>query len=328
MKLKKTLLGLLSFGLMGVLNAEPLKVGYSDWPGWVAWEIGIEKGWFKEAGVEVEFVWMDYVASMEAYGAGKLDAVCMTNGDALVTGATAKPSVAILLNDYSNGNDMLVGAPGVKSVKDLKGKKVGLEEGFVPHLLTLKALEVNGMAESDIEIVNTPTSDTPQVLKSGKVSAICAWQPNSGASIKEVPGATAIFTSADAPGLIYDGLFVSPESLKAKRADWAKVVKVWYKIADYIEDEENLEECLTILGNRVKVKPDEYETYLDGTKILTLKEVQKHWIKGDGLDSVYGSSKVSDDFNVKFEVYKKPLVIDEYFDSSFTLELAKETMKK
>ena len=24
--------------------AEPLKIGYSDWPGWVAWEVAIEKG--------------------------------------------------------------------------------------------------------------------------------------------------------------------------------------------------------------------------------------------------------------------------------------------
>jgi len=28
-------------------GAETLKIGYSDWPGWVAWEVGIEKGWFE-----------------------------------------------------------------------------------------------------------------------------------------------------------------------------------------------------------------------------------------------------------------------------------------
>jgi len=87
--------------------AEPLTIGYSDWPGWVAWEIAIQKGWFEEAGVAVEFKWFDYVASMDAYAAGRLDAVTMTNGDALVTG-TARPSVAIIINDFSNGNDMLV----------------------------------------------------------------------------------------------------------------------------------------------------------------------------------------------------------------------------
>ena len=109
--------------------AEPLKIGYSDWPGWVAWEIAIQKGWFEEAGVDVEFKWFDYVASMDAYAAGQLDAVAMTNGDALVTG-TARPSVAIIINDFSNGNDMLVATPDIKTVADLKGKKIGVGAGL------------------------------------------------------------------------------------------------------------------------------------------------------------------------------------------------------
>ena len=61
----------LAFSAVALLaQAEPLKIGYSDWPGWVAWEVGIEKGWFKEAGVEVKFEWFDYVASMDAFAAG------------------------------------------------------------------------------------------------------------------------------------------------------------------------------------------------------------------------------------------------------------------
>ena len=87
------------------VESTTLKIAYSDWPGWVAWEIAIQKKWFEEAGVDVEFLWFDYVASMDAYVAGQVDAVCMTNGDALVTGATGKPSVGIIVNDYSNGND-------------------------------------------------------------------------------------------------------------------------------------------------------------------------------------------------------------------------------
>ena len=302
-------------------DAPKLKIAYSDWPGWVAWEIGIKKDWFAAAGVNVEFVWMDYVASMEAYGAGQVDAVCMTNGDALVTGATAKPSVAIVINDFSNGNDMFIGAPGIEGVADLKGKKVGLEEGFVPHLLVLKALESNGMAESDITIVNTPTDKTPQVLKTGEVSAICAWQPNSGAALKEVDGSKPIFTSANVPGLICDCLCVSPESLKSNKEDWAKVVKVWYDIVEFLKDEANTEEALQILSARVNLKPDEYEPFLEGTYILTLDEALKVWEKGEGLDSIYGSSKVSDAFNVKYEVYESAVSYESYFDPSFTQAL-------
>jgi len=120
---KATLLTLAGLMVGSALSAkEPLKIGYSDWPGWVAWQIGIEKGWFEEEGVDVNFQWMDYVASMDAYAAGLVDAVTMTNGDALVTGGTGKPSVGIIINDYSNGNDMIVAAPGSDSLADLKGK--------------------------------------------------------------------------------------------------------------------------------------------------------------------------------------------------------------
>ena len=155
---------LISICTLSIVQAKPLTIGYSDWPGWVAWEVGVEKGWFDEAGVEVAFEWFDYVASMDAYAAGQLDAVCMTNGDALVTGATARLSNMALINDFSNGNDMIVALPGITSVTQLKGKKVGVEIGFVGHLLLLKALEKAGLTEDDVDLVNVSTNETPMVL--------------------------------------------------------------------------------------------------------------------------------------------------------------------
>ena len=310
----------LSFLALGasISNADPLKIAYSDWPGWTPWAIAIEKGWLE--GIDVKFEWMDYVASLDAYAAGKLDGCSMTNGDAL---AISTPSTCIIINDYSNGNDMLIGEKGLDSVKALKGKKVGLEEGFVPHLLVLRALEDNGMAESDIEIVNTPTDQTPQVLKTGAVNAVCAWQPSSGTALREVPGSKAIYTSADCPGLIYDCLFVTPESYKENKEEWAKLVKVWYKVVDFMKDEENTDEVLKILSDRVSVTPDEYEPFLEGTYILSLDEVLPIWEKGEGLKSIYGSTKISDDFNVKYEVYDKPLDTESYLDATLTKEYAK-----
>jgi ABC-type nitrate/sulfonate/bicarbonate transport systems, periplasmic components len=298
--------------------AEPLKIGYSDWPGWVAWEIPIQKGWFKEAGVDVDFEWFDYVASMDAYAAGKLDAVGMTNGDALVTGSTGAPSTMIIINDYSNGNDMIIGQPGITSMKQLKGKKIGVEVGFVDHLLVLKALESAGMKESDVTLVNVPTNETPQVLASGEVSAVGAWQPSSGLALKSVPGSKAFYTSANDPGLIYDGLSVNPESLATRKKDWEKVLKVWYKTVAYIKDPKTHEDAVKIMASRVNIDPKEYASFLEGTKILTLEEAKAAFKKGPGLDSIYGSSKVSDDFNVANKVYDKHQDVDAYFDGSLT----------
>lgn len=305
-------------------SAEPLKISYNDWPGWVPWEIAIQKGWFEEEGVEVEFQWIDYVRSMESYAAGGLDGCHMTNGDALVTGATGKPAVGILVNDFSNGNDMFIAAPGIESVKDMKGKKVAVEEGFVSHLLVIQALEANGMSEGDVEIVNTPNGETPQILDSGAVDAISAWQPSSGQALKLVDRSKTIFTSADAPGIIYDMLFVDPESLETRREDWKKVVKVWYRVVDFLKDEDNLDEAIEIMAGRVSLTPDEYEPLLGGTYILSIDEALEKWTKAEGLGSIYGSSDIVNEFNVANGVYEALEEIDKYFDPSITMEIAAE----
>jgi NitT/TauT family transport system substrate-binding protein len=321
--IKKLLTGLAGIMLISSMAqaAEPLRIGYSDWPGWVAWEVGIEKGWFKEAGVDVKFEWFDYVASMDAFAAGKLDAVGMTNGDTLVTGSTGAKGVMFLMNDYSNGNDMVIAGPGISSVKELKGKKVGVEVGFVSHLLLINALEDNGLTEADVELVNVPTNETPQVLASGQVDAIVAWQPSSGSALKLVPGSKAIYTSANKPGLIYDMLVASPQSMAERRDDYKKILKVWYRIVDYLNDPATRDDAVKIMAARVGLKPEEYKTFIDGTKILTLKEAKTHFKKGKGFDSIYGSTKISDDFNVANKVYEKPEAIDAYIDPSLMAEM-------
>ncbi len=301
--------------------AGPLKIGYSDWPGWVAWEVAIEKGWFKEAGLEVQFEWFDYVASMDAFAAGKLDAVGVTNGDALVIGATGAKSVMFMVSDYSNGNDMVIAKPGITSMKDLKGKKVGVEVGYVSHLMLLDALEKAGLTEADVELVNVPTNETPQVLASGDVDAIVAWQPSSGQALKLVPGSTAIATSKDAPGLIYDMYVASPSAYATRKAEFEKLVKVWYRVVNFVNDPKTLPEALSIMSARVGLSPEEYAPLLEGTKILSLAEAKAAFVKSDKLSSIYGSSKIADAFNLKYEVYKESQSPDNYIDPSITLGL-------
>jgi NitT/TauT family transport system substrate-binding protein len=297
-----------------------LRIAYSDWPGWVAWDIAIQKGWFKEAGVNVDFKWFDYVPSMDAYSTGKVDAVTITNGDALVTGSSGSPSVCILANDYSNGNDMLVAKPGITSVAALKGKKIGVEVGFVDHLLVMNALKSANLTEKDVKLVNVPTDQTPQQLKAGGVDAIAAWQPHSGAALKEVAGATSIFSSKDVPGLIYDHLCVNPKSLSERRADWLKVVKTWFRIADFINDEKNLDEAAKIMAARVGLTAEEYKGLMKGTFFMDRAANVERYKKAEGFGSIYGSSKIVDEFNVQNSVYKAPVKVDDYFDGSLVAE--------
>ena len=298
--------------------AEPLHVGYSDWPGWVAWQVAIDKGWLKKAGVNAQFEWFDYSASMDAFSAGKLDGVMVTNGDALVMGGNGAKSVMILLTDYSNGNDIIVGKPGVKSLADLKGKKIGLEVGLVEHLLLIDGLRKAGIKESDVTLVNAKTNETPQVLASGDVAAIGAWQPVAGQAMRGAPGAKALYSSADQPGLIYDVIAVSPTSLASRRADWLKLVSVWDKIVDYIEDPKTQPDAVAIMAVKAGVSPDVFTSILKGTKFLKLADGRKVMVDAVGFGSLYGSSRHADEFNLKFDVYKQPQDVKTYIDPALT----------
>ncbi|HTH95472.1 MAG TPA: ABC transporter substrate-binding protein [Rhodocyclaceae bacterium] len=310
----------LSIGMMGAAHAAaPLKIGYSDWPGWVAWQIAIDKGWFKEAGVDVQFEWFDYSASLDAFAAGKLDAVGMTNGDALVTGSGGGKSVMLMMTDYSNGNDTITAKPGIKSVKDLKGKKVAVEVGLVDHLLIDNALKKAGMKESDITLVNAKTNDLPQVFTAPDIAAIGVWQPVAGEAMKAVPGSKPIYTSADEPGLIYDVIAANPGIAKSRKADWMKVLAVWDKVVAYLQDPKTHADAVKIMAARSGVTPAEYETFVNGTHFLSIADGKKHYVKGDGFSSIYGSTKVVDKFNVTNKVYPKSENVDSYLDPSFTM---------
>jgi NitT/TauT family transport system substrate-binding protein len=314
------ILGLLLFAVMGARSASaaPLTVGYSDWPGWVAWQVAIDKGWFKEAGVDVKFQWFDYSASMDAFTAGKIDADLMTNGDTLVTGAGGGKGIMMMLTDYSDGNDMIVAKPGITSLKGLKGKKIGIEIGLVEHLLLLNGLKKNGMTEKDVTLVNSKTNETPQVLASGQVDAIGAWQPVAGQAMKALPGSRPVYTSADAPGLIYDVLAVNPTSLSSHKAEWSKLITVWDRVVHYINDPKTQADALKIMSARVGLSPEAYKPLLKGTHLIDVAEGKKTFMKGEGLASLYGSSHIADDFNVANAVYKTHQDIDSYIDPSLT----------
>ncbi len=295
---------LLAVFLAASLHAESLKIGYSDWPGFTIFEVAKQKGWFKDAGLDVDLIWFDYLPSLDAFAAGKVDAVTAVATDALVNGANGAKSKIIAVLDYSDGSDMIIGKPGIESIKDLKGQKVGIEVTLVEHLLLLEALKQNGMTQSDVEIVNTATNETPQTLASGKVAAVGAWYPVSSQALKQVPGSKKLFTSADAKGLIYDVLAVNPVSFAQHKEDWAKIVQIFYKCVDYLNDPATREDAIKIMAAKAGADPEEYAKNVPGTHLLSLAEAKTVFKKGDGLDSIYGSMTIGNQFNLDNKVYK------------------------
>jgi NitT/TauT family transport system substrate-binding protein len=68
----------------------------------------------------------------------------------------------------------------------------------------------------------------------------------------------------------------------------------------------------------VGLEPEVYKPLLKGTHLIDLAEGKKVFEKGEGLGSLYGSSTIANDFNVKNQVYKDSQDVDSYIDPSLT----------
>ena len=289
---------------------QAITIGYSDWPGFVAWQVAIEKGWLKEAGLNVEFKWFDYSASLSAFAANQLDAVLVTNVDNLVTASGGTKGIMIMATDYSAGNDVIIAKEGINSIADLKGKSIATEKGLVDHLLLSTALDDAKISLSDVKLVNSMTNELPQVFASNGVDAIAVWQPVANQALKSVAGSKIIYTSKDKPGLIYDTLTVNMSHLAANKEQWSKLIQVWDKTVKYINDPATHADAVKIMSNRVGVDPQQYEQFIGGTHLLDLAANKKVFTKGSGFDSIYGSTYHVNKFNVSNGIYKTEMDVD------------------
>lgn len=320
MKLPTTLLALLTL-ISAAFAAEPIKIGYSDWPGWTAWEIAKEKGLFKKARVDVKLVWFPiYTDSLNALNTGKLDANCQTWSDTIPPLAEGLKFKVVLVNDNSAGNDGFVAKKEFKSIKALKGKTVGTELGTVDHFLLLQALEKNGMSEKDIVYKNLTVPDAAAAFRQGKLDGAVLWQPSLNDVVKEGK-ANLLFTSKDVPGLIPD-LLVFQEKVAAERsADIQAIVNVWFEVVDFIKKHED--EAIAIMAKVVEQKPADYKKFLPGTKFFELKANVRAFEKADDVHSLYGSGKVISDFLVKAQLIKAVPDYAAALDGAFVQAAAK-----
>ncbi len=255
-------------GITPIAHAE-VKVGVSDWPGWVAWYVAEQQGYFKKHGADVKLVWFaNYTDSISALSAGQLDANSQTWSDTLGPLAKGLALKTILVNDNSAGNDALMVSPKIKDFAGLKGKKVALEEFSVSHFVLMTALAKNGMSAKDVTVVNLSAGDAAAAFLAGKVDAAVVWNPWIH-QIESSGKGKALFTSKDMPGLVPDLLVAQEKSIKAHRKDFVGMIKAWYDTVKFIESKPD--EAAKIMAKVVNMKPDEYKVFLPGTKFFDEK---------------------------------------------------------
>jgi NitT/TauT family transport system substrate-binding protein len=245
-------------------------IGWSIYAGWMPWpyaqQAGIVKKWADKYGIKINIVQVnDYVESVNQYTAGKFDGVTVANMDALtIPAAGGKDTSAIIVGDYSNGNDGIL-LKGADKLSAIKGRQVYLVELSVSHYLLARALGSVGLASSDVKTVNTSDADIVGAFSSPDVQAAVAWNPQLSV-MKAQPGAKEVFSSADIPGEILDLLVVDTATVKANPNLGKALTGIWYETVALMKRQDAKgKEARAAMAKLAGSKPEMFDSQLATT---------------------------------------------------------------
>lgn len=264
-----TVCALASLASLRAAELTPLRVGYNNWVGFVAFFVAQEKGFFKEAGLEVQ------PKTFAAPGdglvpllSGDLDIHLSTVDATILRSAAAPDSLKVVaLVDTSAGADAVLGSPAVKTPADLKGKRVAVTLGECNEVLLVKALKSAGLTEADVTMVNMDPDAAGTALKAGSVDAAVTWEP----WISQLVGAgnaNTVFTTKEAPNVLTDCVVIT----KATAKDRTTAVQGFLQAMDRATKftRENPDEAAAIAGQALEVDPSEITAMLGKVEIYDL----------------------------------------------------------
>mgnify|MGYP001554842778 FL=1 len=300
----KKLLAFALFGLMSIntFAADKFRVAWSHYTGWEPWgyaaDTGIVKKWADKYGIEIEVTLInDYIESINLYTAGQFDAVTLTNMDALTIPAVGGiDSTAIIVGDFSNGNDGLV-AKNADSIKALKDRQIRLVMLSVSHYMLSRALDMNGMSEKDVKLVNASDADIASIFISEKDGAIVTWNPPLQQA-RNAKGAKLLFDSSKIPGEIIDMMLVKTDAdERLKKA----LTGAWYETMQIMSSKgKKRDEAIEHMAKLSGATAPEFEAQLKTTAMFY--EPQKALAFATSID-LFKTMSLVRDFSFKQGLY-------------------------
>jgi NitT/TauT family transport system substrate-binding protein len=215
-------------------------VAWSIYVGWDPYQYmaksGLLRKWGEKYGVAIRVQRFDYAPSIDAFTSKNVDACAMTNMEALdLPAASGIDTTAILIGDYSNGNDAVMARDG-NTLQSLPGKKVLLVQKTVSEYLLERAFVKNNL-ESEVrkvKLVNTSDgSIVAAFMNDSSEAGVVTWKPLVS-QLQKVKGVTTLFDSSKIPGEILDLLVVRSEVLNRADGSGQKFAKAisgaWYEM--------------------------------------------------------------------------------------------------
>ena len=299
----------------GSSSGRPIRLGFSAWPGWFPWQVAEEKGFFAKHGVQVKLMYFEsYTDSLNALASGNLDANSQTLNDTVSSVAGGAKQSIVLVNDNSTGNDQIIAGPGISTLADLKGKKVGAEQGTVDHYLLLLALKKAGLTADDISFQPLETAAAAAAFASGRLDAVGAFAPFTTQALVR-SGAKALATSADFPGAIPDHLVVSRDLVRSRPDDLQKLIDTWFDTLAFIRA--NPAEANAIMAKKAGVPVSDYQTYDKGTTIFSLEDNLAAFASGSTTKNLDFEAGEISKFLLAAKLIDKPPDLTGLFEARF-----------
>ena len=235
-----------------------LRVGAASNIGGMIVFVAQDKGFFAKHGLDAKVVVRNTGSALtKSLNAGEIDfaPAAFTNLPvALEKGIKLRGVVGYLGSSYSkpthDSNVGITARPnsGIKTIADLKGKKIGVTFGSTVDLYLREAMLREGMTMSDIKRVNVRPPSLVSILDSGGVDAIVAWEPNLTRSLDKVKGATLVSRGGDYI-CFCAVMHGKPETVNGDRKRTQAFVDAMSEAAHYLRDPKNLDEVSEI-GSR------------------------------------------------------------------------------
>lgn len=250
-------------------KTEPqVRIGIHVWPGYDSLIVARELGYLADSGVKL-IETPSASESIRAFQNKTVDGAFLTIDEALRLSDHGHDPAIILITDFSNGADALLGQPGISEIAELKGKTIGIEPNAVGAYVLARALAQANLAPRDVSTISMPIIETEKAFLDKRVDAVVTYEPHL-TRIKNA-GGTSLFDSSQIPGEITDVLVVRNNIIETSPKALQHLVDSHFKVLALIS--EGNEQALSLIAQREKVSVAELQSLLGG---LTMPDKQNN----------------------------------------------------
>ncbi|MFK8182569.1 MAG: ABC transporter substrate-binding protein [Phormidesmis sp.] len=303
-------------------TSQPLIVGNSPWPGFVAQFIAEEKGFYDDEGIVVKEKHFQVSTDVDAaLLANKMDLAWTGVPDMLVM-ANEIPSLRLIaVSDYSDGADGIL-ATGVDKPQDLVGKTIAWEDLPLQALLLqayLAKTEEDGNEETDIKIKDLdlrvmPAAESATAFAAGRVDVAVTFEPYLSDAVKEGRG-EVVFSSEDT-NLIAGGLIGKDSTLNDRREDIEAYLRALDRGLDFYEN--NRAEALEIVANKLELPVEELGPIMENVRLLSPAEHSAVIFNTDNPLNIIDSISFAAEVGTDLRLVKPSVEASTLYDASYT----------